>query len=156
MPPRDVPDVSVIMHTKRDRRRPRPADEERSLAPNAGSTNAEHGRHSSASQEPVGRSLPSSPIPGINPPTPFAGVIQEPAVNGTEIPGLGTMERGGLSPTASIASLVSETPATPEMYHRQETTQGGQSMNPREEGAAGNEQGKFAMNSIASPGCLTL
>lgn len=81
---------------------------------------------------------------------PFAAVAQEPLVNLTAIPELVAMEHGQLSPAASIVPLVSGTPASHEMDHGQETTQEDESMNPREEDATENEQGKFTKNSIAS------
>lgn len=169
MLPRDVPDVSNILHTKRGRKRPRPADQEHSLAPNAGSTNAGQGLSSSDSQDPVDQRLPSSSTPVTIPSTPSAVVIQGPSITTTAISGLGTMEHEEFSPTGSIVPLISETPATHQSDRGQETTTNVLNyfttalwnqpahqevvglFNPREHHETENEEGKFLINSIAAP-----
>lgn len=174
MPPRDVPDISCIIHTKRNSKRLRLADEEHSLAPNAGSMNGDRGMRPSASQDLVAQRPPSSPTPATNACTPCATVVAEPSIAPTAISELIAMEREELAPAASMATLVSDTAAAPRSDHGQEIStnvlnyfmtifrgqpthqQEAGTFNPCEEGEMENEEGKFSVNPTTALRSATL
>lgn len=174
MAPRDIPDISCIIYTKRNSKKPRLADEERSLAPNASSTNGEREMRSSASQDIVDQRPPSSPIPATNARAPSAAVVEEPSIATTAISGLIIMEHGELPPSASMAPLVSDTAAAPLSDHGGENTtnvldyfrttfqvqpthqEDVGTFNPREEDETENEDGKLSVNPITARSCGSL
>lgn len=171
MPPRDIPDPSVILLTKRSRNKPRAADEEHSLAPTSSKTNGERAMRSSASQEPVDQRPSSASTPATDPCTSSAEGMDEPSMSTTAIPGQASTEHGEPSPAASIVQLDPEPTAVIRSDHGQENRtnvvnyftailrtdpprqEDDGTFNLREEGEAENEEGKCILNSITNPSC---